>query len=97
MSKPSLEDVHNHLAEQLDRLKDPELTGGALDEEIRRAHAMCGVTREIVSNGRLVLDVVRHRDEMGAPGQTPKFMAPAPALRDETAAANGKANGRARQ
>ncbi len=96
MAKPSLEDVHNHLAQQLDRLKDKDLTGAELDEEIRRSHAMCGLTREIVSNGRLVLDVVRHRDEMGAPGQTPRFMAPAPEL-GRLPGANGKANGAAKR
>lgn len=49
-------DLNNHLFAQLERLSEESLKGDKLEEEIRRAHAVTNVAKEIISNGKLVLD-----------------------------------------
>lgn len=58
--KNKLVDLNNHLFEALERLNDEGTKGEALTEEIERSKAITGVAREIISNGKLVLDA--HRD-----------------------------------
>lgn len=55
--KNGLEDLHNHLFAQLERLSDEGIKGEALKEEVSRAKAMTSVCEEIVSAGRLALDI----------------------------------------
>lgn len=52
----NLTDLNNHLFEQIERLNDEELQGEALKEEIRRSKAIEDVAKQIINNGRLVLD-----------------------------------------
>ena len=54
--KNSLADLHNLFFEQLERLNDDDLEGEKLKTEITRAKAITGVAREIILNGKLVLD-----------------------------------------
>lgn len=51
-----LTDLNNHLFEQLERLNDDELKGEALKEEITRSKMIEDVAKQIINNGRLVLD-----------------------------------------
>lgn len=53
--KNSLEDLHNHLFAQLERLSDESVKGDALKEEISRARAVSEIARGIVENGNLAL------------------------------------------
>ena len=62
--KNKLSDLNNHLFEQLERLNDDDLKGDDLTREISRAQAMCTVAGQIISTGRLVLDVAKAADEM---------------------------------
>lgn len=61
--KNSLGDLNNHLFAQLERLGEEELKGEKLVEEIDRAKAINQVAAQIISNGKLVLDAVKVRDE----------------------------------
>lgn len=54
--KNSLTDLNNHLFEQLERLNDEELKGEELKEEITRSKTIESVAKQIINNGRLVLD-----------------------------------------
>lgn len=48
-------DLHNMLFAQLERLSDEELKGDELKAEVKRAHAITSVSREIILNGKLAL------------------------------------------
>ena len=54
--KNKLIDLNNHLFTQLERLSEEDLDGEALAQEINRAKAVTNVAREVIANGRLVLN-----------------------------------------
>ena len=53
--KNKLTDLNNHLFAQLERLSEEDLKGDRLEEEIRRAHAITAVAKQIINNGQMVL------------------------------------------
>jgi len=61
--KNSLGDLNNHLFAQLERLGDEETKEEKLVEEINRAKAITQVAVQIISNGKLVLDALKVKDE----------------------------------
>lgn len=61
--KNSLTDLNNHLFEQLERLNDEDLKGEELKEEITRSKTIESVAKQIINNGRLVLDSQRFIDD----------------------------------
>lgn len=61
--KNSLGDLNNHLFAQLERLGEEDLKGEALQEEIDRAKAINQVAVQIISNGKLLLDALKAKDE----------------------------------
>ena len=61
--KNKLEDLNNHLFEQLERLNDEDLKGEALEEELKRSRAVASISAQIIDNGRLVLDALKHQSE----------------------------------
>jgi len=63
--KNTLGDLNNHLFAQLEKLGDDDLTGEALDAEIKRSEAMVKVSEQIIRNGELQFKAMAHMDEYG--------------------------------
>ena len=63
--KNKLSDLNNHLFAQLERLSDEDIMGEALDEEIRRAEAVCNVATQIIDNWSLALKAEKMKQEYG--------------------------------
>ncbi|MHB1167042.1 MAG: hypothetical protein ACYC4E_01855 [Carboxydocellales bacterium] len=61
--KNTLGDLNNHLFAQLERLGDEEIKGDKLTEEIERAKAVTQVSTQIISNGKLMLDAIKAKEE----------------------------------
>jgi hypothetical protein len=72
--KNQLIDLNNHLFAQLERLGDEELTGDALNAEIKRAKAMANVGRQVIDNARLALDAHKLEREYGGKGSAPAML-----------------------
>ncbi|EPQ5229183.1 hypothetical protein LN149_002286 [Providencia stuartii] len=73
MMKNNLEDLHNHLFAQLERLSDEDLKDNELKAEINRAKALSAVASQIISNGQLAINVQRlaYNDKVSKP---PKYL-----------------------
>jgi len=71
----SLSDLNDVLFAQLGRLNNDALVGDELDRELRRSSGVTSLSKEIVSNARLVLDGEKHRKEFGGMGyKLPKVL-----------------------
>lgn len=58
-----LVDLNNHLFEQLEKLSDDELKGEKLREEINRSKQIENIAKQVINNGRLVLDTQKFVDD----------------------------------
>jgi hypothetical protein len=56
--KNKLQDLRDHLFEQLERVKDAD-TPDELDREVKRANAMIGVAGQITATAKLEVDYAR--------------------------------------
>lgn len=63
--KNKLQDLNNHLFEELERLNDEELEGDKLEQELLRAKAITDVSQTIINNAELVFKAQKHYDEYG--------------------------------
>lgn len=69
-----LENLNNHLFEELERLNDEDLTGDALKDEKERAEIMAKLAQTIINNGELALKAVKHYDEYGKEDKIPEIL-----------------------
>lgn len=70
----NLTDLNNHLFQQLDRLGE-EKKGEELKDEIERAKAVGTIAKNIIDNGRLVLEAEKFRDsKWDADAEVPKML-----------------------
>ncbi len=51
-----ISDLNNHLFACLETISDSDLKGDALTNEIERSKAIIGVSKEIISGGKLMLE-----------------------------------------
>lgn len=58
-----LEDLNNHLFEQLERLNDDNLQDEKLKDEIDRSKAISNIAKNVIDNGNLVLDAQKFADD----------------------------------
>lgn len=71
----TLNDLNNHLFAQLERLSDEDLKGEELQEELNRSKAVSDVAKNIVSNGNLILQAHKFKDErMDANNHLPEML-----------------------
>lgn len=71
----TLTDLNNHLFAQLERLSDEDLKGEELQEELNRSKAVSDVAKNIVSNGNLILQAHKFKDErMDANNHLPELL-----------------------
>lgn len=71
----NLKDLNNHLFGQLDRLKDENLKGDELKEEIERSKAVSSIAATIINNGNLVLKAKKFSDDRwDADSEIPKML-----------------------
>lgn len=61
--KNTLQDLNNHLFEQLERLNDDDLSAEDLEKELRRAEGMTKIAAQIIENGALAFRTMQHMDE----------------------------------
>lgn len=59
MARNKLNDLNDHLFEQIERLNDESLTGEKLKEEISRAKAMAGLATPIVNSAKTYVDALK--------------------------------------
>lgn len=53
------------LFETLESLNDPDMSDDDMKREVTRANAIKGISKEIISNARLMLDARKHADDQG--------------------------------
>ena len=88
--KNTLQDLNDHLFEQLERLNDDDLTSEQLEVELKRAEGMTRIAMQIIANGELAYKTMVHMDEYAYDGSLhhPPVMLqqkPQKALQEKTA------------
>lgn len=63
--KNTLTDLNEYLFETLDRITNDDLSEEQLEKEIKRSETVVKVAKEIIDNGTLALQAVKHLDEYG--------------------------------
>lgn len=64
-TKNKLTDLNDHLFAQLERLNNEDMPEEKMAMEIERSKAVGNIAKNIINNGRLLLDSKKHFDEMG--------------------------------
>ena len=63
MARNTLNDLNNHLFEQIERINDDDLSGEELDQAINKAKVISQLAKGVVNNARVMLDAQKHKDE----------------------------------
>lgn len=70
----TLGDLNNHLFAQLERLSDEGIEGDALEIEMERAKSIAEISKQIISNGNLVLNAQKTAKEWGIKDEQPRML-----------------------
>ena len=68
--KNTIEDLNNHLFEQLERLNDDSLNEEQLDAEVKRSKAMVNISMTLIKSGELTVKAA----EAGMTQKSPKLL-----------------------
>lgn len=63
--KNTLSDLNNYLFEQLERINDDSLTPEQLEVELKKTDSIVKVSDQIIRNGELAFNTMRHLDSHG--------------------------------
>ena len=75
MIKNTLGDLNGYLFEQLERLNDEDMDEDTLKTGLRRSKAVAEVAKQIIENGKLVLDAQKFVDKRNdAENELPKLL-----------------------
>ena len=75
MAKNKLADLNNHLFAQLERLSDEELKGEDLKIEQERAKSISLISKNIIDNAKLTLEVVKTcRNDLSSNTEVPEIL-----------------------
>ena len=75
MIKNTLGDLNGYLFEQLERLNDEDMDEDTLKTELRRSKGVAEVAKQIIENGKLVLDAQKFVDKRNdAENELPKLL-----------------------
>lgn len=75
MTRNTLGDLNGYLFEQLEALNDKELKEEDLELEIKRTQAIINVSKQVIDNGRLVLDAHKYKDQqIDLEDKTPRML-----------------------
>lgn len=70
----SIGGMHDILFHQLEILSNEDLTGEALEVEMKRTESMCKLTGQIIDNGRLAINVAKISQEFGSVAPECKYL-----------------------
>jgi hypothetical protein len=69
-----LSDLNNILFEQLERINDDELSGDALEEQLKKSKMVAAFSSNIIKCGQLQLDAIELAYEAGASITVPPLL-----------------------
>lgn len=72
--KASMKDLNDLLFEQLERLNDDELTGNALDEQLKKSKMISTISMTIARNVDLTLKAAKLEEQEGKLPEAPRMM-----------------------
>lgn len=67
MPRNTMNDLIDHLFEQLERLNDEDLKGDELKDEIERSRAVSGLAQQVVATANVSLKAAEFQDMAGKP------------------------------
>lgn len=72
--KNTLTDLNNHLFAQIERLGQEDLTRDELTVEVIRTASITSVSKEVISNARLIMDARTRAPDLPANEKMPKLL-----------------------
>ena len=74
MPRNTLVDLNDHLFIAIERLNEDDLEGEALQDEIGRAKAICGIAGTVIENANAAMRAVELRDQLGQQAAMPRML-----------------------
>lgn len=69
MARNKIEDLRNHLFAAMERLNDEDLTPEAVEQEMRKAKALAGLSNAIIETAKIEIDFMKAIGQQSATSQ----------------------------